>query len=511
MSTERMPMRKIREILRLKHACGLSKRQIAASAGVGASTVSDYLKRADRAGVAWPLPSEMSDSALELKLFPPPNQLPATERWLPDWAIIHRELKRPDVTLALLWEEYRVKAPEGYGYSWFCDLYRAWSGRLKPSMRQVHTAGDKMFVDFAGRTVDIVNSVTGEVHEAQVFVAVLGASSYTYAEVVWSQKLPDWVGAHVRAFAFFCGASRLVVPDNLKSGVIKACFYDPQIQHTYSEMLRHYGSAALPARPVKPKDKAKAEVGVQIVQRWILARLRNQKFYSLAESNLSVKDLLAWLNSRVMRHIGTSRKALYDEIEKHTLQPLPCSAYTYAEWKHCGVGIDYHIEINKHYYSVPYSLIRQEVEARITSTTVEVFHRSKLVAAHIRAPGRGSTTVGEHMPSSHQRYHDWTLERIHRDAARIGPAASALTSAILTSKPHPEQGFRSVVGILQLAKRFGDERLEAACERAITIGAKSYSSVKSILNNNLDRAFQKPTSDAGTRLHENIRGRGYYH
>ena len=461
--------------------------------------------------ITWPLPTEMSDSALELKLFPPPSQLPACERTLPDWAIIHREMKRPDVTLALLWDEYRVQAPEGYGYSWFCDLYKAWSARLKPSMRQVHIAGDKMFVDFAGRTVNIVDAATGEVHAAQVFVAVLGASSYTYAEVVWSQQLHDWVGAHVRAFSFFSGATRLVVPDNLKSGVIRACFYEPQIQHTYNEMLRHYGSAALPARPVKPKDKAKVEVGVQVVQRWILARLRNQRFFSVTQANSYVNDLLNVLNNRVMRHIGLSRKALHDEIEKAVLLPLPCNPYVYAEWKHCGVGIDYHIEINKHYYSVPYTLMRQEVEARITSTTIEVFHRSKIVATHIRASGRGATTVGEHMPSSHQRYHDWTLERIHRDAARIGPAASALTSAILTSKPHPEQGFRSVVGILQLAKRFGDERLEAACERAITIGAKSYSSVKSILNNNLDRAFQKPTSDAGTRLHENIRGRGYYH
>ena len=511
MTTERMPMRKIREILRLKHACGLSKRQIAASAGVGASTVSDYLKRAERAGLAWPLPTEMSDSALEIKLFPPPTQIPASERALPDWAIIHRELKRPDVTLALLWDEYRGKAPEGYGYSWFCDLYRAWSSRLKPSMRQVHIAGDKIFVDFAGRTLDIIDPITGEVHEAQVFVAVLGASSYTYAEVVWSQKLPDWIGAHVRAFKYFNGASRLVVPDNLKSGVIKACFYDPQIQHTYNDMLRHYGSAALPARPVKPKDKAKVEVGVQIVQRWILARLRNHKFFSLVESNNLVQELLVVLNNRVMRHIGMSRKALYEEIELPALQKLPQGAYMYAEWKHCGVGIDYHIEIDKHYYSVPYTLMRQELEARITSATIEVFHRSKLVASHLRAPGRGSTTVREHMPSSHQRYHDWTLERIQRDAARIGPAAAALVSAILTSKPHPEQGFRSVVGILQLTKRFGDERLEAACERALTIGARTYSSVKSIINNGLERAFQKPVSDAGTRNHENIRGKGYYH
>ena len=327
MTTERMPMRKIREILRLKHACGLSKRQIAASAGVGASTVSDYLKRAERAGLAWPLPTDISDSALELKLFPPPVQIPASERALPDWAIIHRELKRPDVTLALLWDEYRGKAPEGYGYSWFCDLYRAWSSRLKPSMRQVHIAGDKLFVDFAGRTLDIIDPITGEVHQAQVFVAVLGASSYTYAEVVWSQKLPDWIGAHVRAFKFFDGASRLVVPDNLKSGVIKACFYDPQIQHTYNDMLRHYGSAALPARPVKPKDKAKVEVGVQIVQRWILARLRNHKFFSLVESNNLVQELLVILNNRVMRHIGMSRKALYEEIELPALQQLPQSAY----------------------------------------------------------------------------------------------------------------------------------------------------------------------------------------
>jgi len=515
MSTERLPMRKIREILRLKFGCGLSNRQIARSAGIGASTVCDYLKRAARAGVGWPVPAELVDDALEQRLFPPPVAIAAEQRSQPDWAALHRELKKPDVTLALLWEEYRGQTPDGYGYSWFCELYRAWAGRLKPSMRQVHVAGDKLFVDFAGRTLDVACGLTGEVRAAQVFVAVLGASSYTYAEVVWSQSLPDWIGAHVRAFAFFGGASRLVVPDNLKSGVVKACLFEPQVQRTYAEMLGHYGAAPLPARPVKPKDKAKVEVGVQAIQRWILARLRNQTFFSVEQANTAVRGLLDDLNNRVMRHLGVSRRALFEQIERAALQPLPPAPYVYAEWKHCRVGLDYHVEIAKHYYSVPYTLLRHEVEARITAATIEIFHRSKLVATHLRAPGRGATTVAAHMPSSHRRYHDWTLERIQRDAARVGPAAAALTSAILTAEPHPEQGFRAAVGILRLAGRYGDQRLEAACERALTIGARSYSSVHSILKNRLDQAFLRPAAAAAAepavRHHANIRGPRYYH
>jgi transposase len=511
MPTERVPMRKIHEILRLKFACGLSKRQIAASTGVGVTTVSDYLRRARRAGVSWPLPVGMSDDLLEARLFVPPSPLPAEPRPVPDWACVHRELRRPDVTLTLLWEEYRAQAPEGYGYSWFCDLYREWAGRLKPTMRQPHVAGDKLFVDFAGRTVDIVAGPTGAVRRAAIFVAVLGASSYTYAEAVWTQALPDWIGAHARTFTYLGGCPRLVVPDNLKSGITKACFYEPQVQRTYADMLRHYGVAPLPARPVKPRDKAKVEVGVQVIQRWILARLRNQVFHSLEQLNTAIRALLDELNDRMMRHLGVTRRQLFEQLDKPALRSLPVEPYVYAEWKRCRVGLDYHIEVDKHLYSVPYTLLRQEVEARVSTTTVEIFHRGKRVATHLRSPGRGPTTVTEHMPSSHRRYKDWTVERIQRDAASIGPASVALVGAILAGKPHPEQGFRAAVGILRLARSYGPERLEAACERALAIGARSYTSVHSILRNNLDRVVTGPAAEAPVLHHANIRGSRYYH
>lgn len=510
MPNQRLPMRQIREILRHRYAAGLSERQISRALGIGKTAVGDAIRRARQAGLTWPLPDDLTDDALERHLFPPPPTVAADQRPQPDWPHIYKELRRRDVTLALLWDEYRGRGPDGYGYSRFCDLYRDWLGRQKPTMRQVHLAGDKMFVDFAGQTVDVVASLTGEIRAAQVFVAVLGASSYTYAEAVWSQSLPDWIGAHVRAFAFFGGSPRLVVPDNLKSGVIKSCFFDPQIQRTYAEMLGHYQVTAVPARPYKPRDKAKAEVGVQVVQRWILARLRNQTFFSVEQLNAAIRILLDDLNRRVMRHLALSRRQLFEEIEQTALQALPDIPYVYAEWKRCRVGIDYHVEIEKHLYSVPHPLLRQEVEARITAATIEIFHRGNRVAAHLRTPGRGRpTTIPDHMPSSHRRYADWSLERFHRDAAAIGPATAALVAAILAAKPHPEQGFRAAIGILGLAKTYGRDRLEAACHRGIDIGARSYTAIASILKNNLDRAYAAPEPDL--IHHANIRGAGYFH
>lgn len=512
MPTKRLPMRKIRDVLRLRHECGLPYRQIGDSLGIGASTVYDVLRRAERAELAWPLPPDLADDVLEARLFPPPPNIETECRPQPDWAYVHRELRRKDVTLELLWDEYRTQHPEnGFGYSWFCQHYRDWAGRLTPTMRQTHVAGDTMFVDFAGRTVEIIAPATGEMRAAAIFVAVLGASNYTYAEAVWSQALPDWIAAHTRAFAFFEGCPRLVVPDNVKSGIIKACFFEPQVQRTYAEMLRHYGAAALPARPAKPRDKAKVEVGVQVVQRWILARLRNRTFPTLEDLNAAIRILLDALNTRLMRHLGASRRELFERIEKAALRELPAEPYIFAEWRRARVGLDYHIKVEEHFYSVPYTLLREEVEARIAANTVEVYHRSKRVAVHVRGRGRGPTTLAEHMPSSHRRYKDWTLERIQHDAAALGPATAGLIAAILASRPHPEQGFRSAVGILRLAKSYGEERLEAACERALSIGARSYSSVHSILKSKLERAFLTPAAEPVILDHANVRGSRYYH
>ena len=373
MPRERLPMRKISDVLRL-HAGGLSKRRIAVSLNIGRTAVGDYISRARRAGLGWPLPEDLSEADLERLLFAPPTMVSPDRRPLPDWPLLHRELKRSGVTLSLLWEKYRSVHPMGYGYSRFCDLYRDWRGRLNPTMRQAHVAGEKMFVDYAGATMEAIDGRTGEVRTAQIFVATLGASSYTYAEGTWTQALPNWIGSHVRAFAYFGGVPRQIVPDNLKSGVVKACLYDPEINRTYAGMAAHYDTAIMPARPRKPRDKAKVEVGVQVVQRWILARLRNRRFFSLAELNQAIHELLEEVNRRVTKHLGASRRQLFEALDQPALKPLPGQAYQYAEWKQRRAGLDYHVEVAKHYYSVPHALAKQKLWARITERTVEIFH-----------------------------------------------------------------------------------------------------------------------------------------
>jgi len=392
MPAERARMRCVREILRLEHE-GLSDRAIARSTRVARSTVSDYLGRAVAAGLAWPLAAELTDTALEALLFVHGGAAPGLRRKPePDWpSLLHRELRRPGVTLMLLWQEYRAAAPDGYGYSRFCELYGEWQSRLSPTMRQVHPAGERLFADYAGQMVDLADGRTGEVRPAQIFVAVMGASSYTYAEATWTQTLPDWIGAHAGALAFFGGVPRQIVPDNPKVGVLKANWYEPGLNPTYQDFASHYGTAILPARPRKPRDKAKVEVGVLIVERWILARLRNERFLSLTELNAAIAALLADLNARPMRRLGVSRLQLFEELDRPALNPLPSEPYVYAEWRLRRVGLDYHVDIDDHYYSVPHRLLRQEVEARITQRTVELFHRGERVAAHMRAAPAAGT------------------------------------------------------------------------------------------------------------------------
>ena len=512
MPAERLSMRKIREVLRLHFVCGLSKRRIAQAVGVGMTSAGEYVARARRAGLGWPLPDGLDDAALERLLFPPPPK-GALARPEPDWATVHLELRRPGVTLALLWDEYRGQDPEGYGYSWFCQTYRQWACRLSPTLRQTHVAGEKMFVDYSGQKVEIIDGLTGEIREAEIFVAVLGASSYSYAEARWTQALPDWVGAHVNAFEFFGGVPRQTICDNLKAGVTRACRYEPGINRTYQEMAAHFGTAVLPTRVRKPRDKAKVEAAVLVVQRWILARLRNRRFFSLAELNDAIRGLLEDLNGRTMRHLGASRRQLFDRVEQPALLRLPTMAYEYAEWQRCRPGLDYHVEIAHHYYSVPHRLIRRPLDARITAGTVEIFDAGKRVASHLRSPQRGRhTTVDAHMPSSHRRYLGWAHERVLRQAEATGSATAALVETILRSRRFPEQGFRSCVGILRLAKPYGADRLEAACERALAIGARSYSSVASILKTGLDRTAPRSSGEPLPLLdHANLRGPGYYH
>jgi transposase len=503
-------MRKVRDVLRLA-AAGLSKRKIAASLGVSATAARDCIWRARRAGLAWPLPADLTDEELECRLYPPPTVAARDRRPQPEWAAVHRELRRPGVTLQLLWEEHRAVHPDGYGYSRYCELYRAWAARLSPTMRQSHVAGERMFVDYAGTTLTVYAS-TGEVMTAQLFVAVLGASNYTYAEATWTQGLSDWIGAHTRTFAFMGGVPAMVVSDNLRSGITKACFYEPAVNRTYAEMAAHYNTAIVPARPYRARDKAKVEVAVQIATRFIIAKLRNRQFFSLAALNAAIAELVAQINNRTSRHLGASRRALFEEVECSALKPLPTEPYLFAEWKECRVGLDYHVEIDKHYYSVPHQLLREKIWARITARTVEVFHRGQRVAAHVRSSSnRKHTTVREHMPSSHRRYADWTPERLRRQAGEIGRNTSALVEIILRERTHPEQGFRACVGILRLVKTYGRERLEDACGRALEIGARSYSSVNSILKNNLDRQRPAKPADGPAIAHDNIRGPTYFH
>jgi len=503
-------MRNVRDVLRLT-AAGMSSRKIAASLSIGASTVIDCLHRARRAGLAWPLPDEIDDAILELRLYPP-RPTTREQRPLPNWAEIHRELKRPGVTLELLWQEYREQHPSGYAYSRFCDLHRAWEKRVSPTMRQTHIAGERMFVDYSGTKLQLIERTTGEVLTAELFVAVLGASNFTYAEATWTQSLPDWIGSHTRAFSYFRGVSAMVVSDNLKSGITKACFYEPNVNRTYREMAKHYDTAIVPARPNKPKDKAKVEVGVQVAKRWIIAKLRKRKFFTLAELNAAIRECVEQINNRVTRHLGASRRSLFEEIERSALKKLPDTEYVFAQWKQCRAGIDYHVEIEKHYYSVPYTLVRQELWASYTASMVEVFHRGKRVAVHRRGPpNRGHTTLPEHMPSSHRRQADWTPERIMREAAEIGPNASALVEVIMRERRHPEQGFRSCRGIVKLVGRFPRERVEAACERALAVGTRSYRSVKSILDTKLDRKRPEKAADGPAIVHDNIRGPNFYH
>ena len=504
-------MRKIEEILRLKYEAGLTHREIARSCAVSASTVSEYVTHAKAAGLSWPLPEGLSGEELDELLFP--TRTPAAGRKIapPDWTAIHKELRRKGVTLNLLWVEYRQEHPDGYSYSQFCHHYRQWSKQLKPMMRQKHRAGEKLFIDYAGQTMPVVDPETGAVEEAQIFVATLGASNYTYVEAQASQSLPDWIGAHVQALSFLGGVPEVLVPDNLKAGVKSPHLYEPDINPTYQEFARHYGVAVVPARSRKPKDKAKVEVGVQVVERWILAPLRDRTFFSLAELNWAIRELLTQLNERPMKHLGQSRQELFVELDQPALKPLPQQPYEFAHWQKARVHIDYHVEFDKHYYSVPHALRGKEVEIRATEKTVEIFYRRQRQASHarVRSPGRYSTQR-EHMPPAHQYVDGWSPERFLRWAEESGPHTAALIAAVLDGRRHPQQAYRTCLGILGLAKRYGHQRLEAACRRALAAGIHSYKGLHNILKNKLDQLERDQPPATSLPAHVNIRGKNYY-
>jgi transposase len=506
-------MRKIRDVLRLRLADGLSLRQVARSLSMPHTTVADYARRATAAGLtSWPLPDGLDgDAELEARLFSTAKPVDTT-RVEPDFALVQRELRRKGVTLALLWLEFAELHPDACSYSSFCRHYRTWKGRRDVTMRQDHKAGEKLFVDFPGMTIPIYDATTLEVSfNAELFVAVMGASSYLFAEAVRSQALAHWVEAHEHAFEFFGGTPAIVVPDNLRSAVTRSHRYEPDVNATYQEMAEHYGCVVIPARPYKPRDKAKVEAGVQLCERWIIARLRHQRFTSLGELNEVIGHLVAALNAKPFKKMDGSRASHFNEIDRPALGPLPQSRYDLATWTFAKVSIDYHVEVDRHFYSVPYALVGVVVDVRATSSVIEVFHKHRRVASHQRSYAARYVTDAAHMPSSHRRYAQWTPGRIIRWAATTGPSTAQLVEGLMTTRPHPEQGFRSAMGVMRLTKQYGPERLEAACARACAIESFSFKSVASILQHGLD---QQPLAAPGPRrrtvTHANVRGPSYY-
>ena len=512
MAKRRKTMRQIKEVLRLAWGNGLKARAIARCCNVSRTSVSKYLDRAKGMGLTWPLAPELDDEKLEQLLFPR-GPLPKGDRQMPDWKAMHHELKiHKHLTLQLLWEEYRSGQPDGFRYSQFCHHYRQWCKHLDLSMRQVHRAGEKVFVDFAGATVSIYDSPSGEVSfKAQIFVGVLGASNYGYVEALRSQALPEFLGAHVNMYAYFGGVPEIEVIDNLKAGVIRTCRYEPEINPAFHDMAMHYGIAVVPARPRKPKDKAKVEKGVQVVERWILMVLRHQRFTSLTQLNQAIGQLLIKLNERPFKKMDGSRKAWFERWDKPALKPLPEHPYEFAQWTKARVNIDYHIALDQHYYSVPCTLAQQEIDVRYTERTVEIFHRHKRVFSHVRSYRLyGATTVPEHMPKSHREYGEWTPDRMLRWADTIGPCTATVAKTIMESKPHPALGFRSCQGLLRLAKDYSNARLESACQRACHSGAKSYQHVKTMLKNKQDQAPLPEIAPTLAIEHFNVRGADYY-
>ncbi len=503
-------MRKLREFLRLHFEHKLSARAIARSLSISPSTAQGYVSRIRVAALSWPLPAELeSDEALTRVLFAEVGVV--KDRRAPDWAEVHLELKKKHVTKQLLWEEYKTGQPDGYQYSAFCLHYAAWASKLQLSMRQDHRVGEKLFIDFSGDGIDVIDPKTGEVSKAVLFVATLGASSYTYVEPVLKQDLPSWTQCHINALHFFRGATEIWVPDNLRAGVTKADRYEPELNPTYRDLAEHFGVAVIPARVRRPKDKAKVEVAVQVAERWIIAALRKHHFFSLEEVKAAVKPLVEKLNAKVMRRVKKSRRQLYEELDAPALKPLPTRAWEYADWAKKTVGFHYHVDYLGHFYSVPFALVKQEALVRATATTVELLVRGTRVASHVRddTPGK-YTTNKAHMPKVHQDHAEWDPPRIIAWAKKVGPACAAMVEGIMSRKKYPQHGFAACVGVMNLRKYYDDARIEAACARAAQVNCFSYKSVKAILKNGLDAQKLETPQNVPLPQHENIRGADYY-
>ena len=516
MPEKALSMRKIREVLRLS-ALGLAQHQIARSCSIVQSTVHKYLKLAEAAQIRWPLPEDLTDRQLDELLFgkrpAPPSR---RSHPAPDFPAIRKELENDrNLTLELVWREYKQAQPDGYRYSRFCDLYREWCGAQKLTLRQQHNPGEKLFVDYAGATIPIQNRKTGEVHQASIFVAALGYSSYTFAEATWSQELPCWIASHIHAFEYFGGRPSIVTPDNLKSGVHKACRYEPDLNPTYNDMASHYQVAVVPARPRKPRDKAVVENAVQVVQRWIVAALRNRTFFGLDELNLAIAELLIALNNKPFRKREGTRASQFAAFDKPALRPLPAERYEIGEWRKQKVDLDYHVSPDGHFYSGPYQRTGKYVDIRLTATAIEIFHEGLRVASHARSHlADRATTLAEHRPKAHRQFLEWTPLRLLYWADSAGPHTAELFRQILTAKPHPEVGYRCCLGMVRLGEKHTIARLEAAAARALHYGAYSLARIKSILENHLENEPLTGSTASAPALHilehANIRGAAYF-
>ena len=515
MPAKRLSMRKLKEVLRLHFEHKFSNRAISRTCSMSPTTVAEYINRFVHSGLCWPLPEDLDDRRLHEKLFPEPDPgLNPEKRRMPDMKYLHRELRRPGVTLFMLWEEYREREPEGYSKTQFYEHYRSWANRLNPTMRQEHKAGEKVFVDYAGKKPEIVDPQTGEILEVELFIGRLGASGYIYAEATLTQQLPDWIASHIRMLEFYGAVPALVVPDNLKSGVTRACRYEPDLNPTYQDLCDHYGLAVLPARQRKPRDKAKVESAVQIAERMVLGGLRDRTFFSLADLNDAIRELLDKLNRRNFQKLDVSRHDLFEQLDRPQMRPLPARRYEFGTWKKAKVNIDYHIEVERSYYSVHYGLIHKTLDVRVTASTVEIWHQGRRIASHARIYKKGRhQTQDAHRPPSHKKYLEWTPERILAWGRKSGPWTEILMGKVMESRKHPEQGYRSCLGILRLGQKYSPERLENACLRAVKIRGYSYNSVKSILERSLDKqplAEANPSPNPIASRHENIRGPDYY-
>lgn len=519
MAAERLDMRFVREILRLHFSCGQSSRQIAKQ-GYIRTTARDYIARANKNSLtSWAMIEPLTEEQLEVRLgFKMITGLTwlAKTKVMPDWGHVHREFTRhKHVTLALLWQEYLEENPGGYQYSQYCEHYRRFSKKLSVVMRQEHKAGEKSFVDYCDGLA-ITDPETGAKIATHLFVGCLGASSYTFAEATFTQSLKDWISSHVRMYAFFDGVTEITVPDNLRSAVKKPCFYEAVINESYQEMARHYGTVIIPAHVRKPKHKAKVEANVLVAQRWILACLRHRTFYSLAELNEAIAVLLEKLNLRKMRVLKKSRRELFEEFDRPALKKLPSAVYEFAEWKRVKVNINYHIEFDEHHYSVHYTRVHQELMCRASANTIELFHRSERITSHRRSYlKRKYTTLPEHRPESHRAMMKWPPSRLINWGESVGPSVGLLIEKILSSRKHPEQAYLTAMGIIRLGtgKKYGKERTEKACKRALELGAHNYRFVADMLKNNMDKLIANDDKQLPLipRDESNTRGRGYYH